>query len=117
MNPQQIKEINNLLKSIPFNRNYQVKVGETFKINLPSIPLTGVTEFLRLEQEIEGDQDSIINEAISPETEGYLSPRQIIARAIGPGKVNIVIKPINFLSGEAIPGVNSLKIEVNVQSG
>ena len=115
MNPKEINEINSLLKSTPVNRNYKVKVGETVKIDLPSIPLTGATEFLQLEQEIQGDQESLLTEAVPFEGEGYLYPRQVISRAVCPGKVNIVVKAVDSLSGEEIPGVDRVNIEVDIE--
>lgn len=115
MNPKEINEINNILKSTPVNRNYKVKVGETVKIDLPSIPLTGATEFLQLEQEIQGEQDSLLAEAVPLEGEGYLSPRQVISRAVCPGKVNIVVKAVDSLSGEEIPGIEPFHIEVDIE--
>ena len=115
MNPEDVNEINNFLKSTPVNRNYKVKVGETVKINLPSIPLTGATEFLQLEQEIHGDRDSLLAEAVPLEGEGYLSPRQVINRAVCPGKVNIVVKAVDSLSGEEVPGIDPFNIEVNIE--
>ncbi len=115
MDQKEVNEINNLLKSTPVNRNYKVKVGETVKIDLPSIPLTGATEFLQLEQEIHGDQDSLLPEAAPLEGEGYLSPRQVINRAVCPGKVNVVVKAVNSLSGEEIQGIDPLNIEVDIE--
>lgn len=115
MNPKEINEINNLLKSTPINRNYKVKVGETVKIDLPSIPLTGATEFLQIEQEIQGDQESLLTEEVPFEGEGYLYPRQVISRAVCPGKVNIVVKAVDSLSGEKIPGIDPFNIEVDIE--
>ena len=115
MNPKEANEINNLLKSTPVNRNYTVKVGETVKIDLPSVPLTGATEFLQLEPEVHGDHESLICEAIPFEGEGYLTPRQVVNRAVYPGKVNIVVKAVDSLSGEEISGIDPFNIEVNIE--
>ena len=115
MNPEEIKEINTLLKSTAVKRNYTVKVGETFKIDLPSIPLTGATEFLQLKQEIQGDQESLLAEVVPSEGEGYLSPRKLISKAVCPGKVNVVVKAVDSLSGEEIPGIDRVNIEVDIK--
>jgi len=107
--------INKLLHTGSIRRHYKARPGDVFGIELPRVPFTRSTEFLRLEKEISGTQDCIVEEA-SPDTgEGAILPRQIFARALRPGKALIVLRAIDSLSGEEIPDVEPFRIEVEVE--
>jgi hypothetical protein len=108
--------INQLLHSGSVRQHYKVRPGDVFGIELPRVPFTRNTEFLRLEREISGDRECLVEEA-SPDTEeGAILPRQIFARALCPGKAIIVLRAIDILSGEEIPGVEPFRIEVEVEA-
>jgi hypothetical protein len=96
-------------------QKYKIKVGESLTIGLPRIPITRYTEYLKLQKEKQGDLDCFIEE-LEPELgEGFLLPRQIIGRAVCPGRIHIILSAKDSISGETIPGVEPLDILVEVQ--
>lgn len=109
------QEIRDLLHSTPVRRSHRVRVGERVQIDLPSIPLTAATEFVQLATEIKGDQNNLVEESVSDEGEGFLAPRQIVGRALRPGKAQIIVKAVDALSGADIPGVEPLTIDVDIE--
>jgi hypothetical protein len=107
--------INKLLHSGSIRRHYKAKTGDVFGIELPRVPFTRSTEYLRLEREISGSRDCIVEEATPDPGEGAMLPRQIFARALCPGKAMIVLRAVDSLSGQEIPDVEPFRIEVEVE--
>lgn len=110
------KIINSFLHSSQVTQLYKAKVGEYLRIGLPQIPMTRHTQFVRLDKEKRGDVDCFIEEPVSGSGEGSLLPRQIIGKAVHPGKLSIILSAKDRLSGQKISGVEPLDIVVEVRN-
>jgi hypothetical protein len=115
MSKMDSQAINKLLHSGSIRQHYKARPGDVFGIELPRVPFTRSTEFLRLEKEISGNPDCIVEEATPDPGEGAILPRQIFARALRTGKAVIVLRAIDSLSGQEIPDVEPFRIEVEVE--
>jgi hypothetical protein len=109
------QKLNDILHSTLTSQHYKAKAGDLVRIDLPKIPLTRFTEFLQLEKKKKGDLDCFIEQSIPPEGEGSLLPTQIVGRAVCPGKVHIILRAVDSLSGQEIPDVEPIDIIVEVQ--
>jgi hypothetical protein len=77
--------------------------------------MTRYTEYVRLAKETRGDTNCFAEIEPPDQGEGSLLPRQIIGRAICPGKFHIILRAVDSLSGQAIPDVKPLDIVVEVR--
>jgi hypothetical protein len=109
------QKINMLLHSNQAPQLYRARVGEYIRIVLPRIPMTRFTEFVQLEKEKWGDLNCFVEERVPDLGEGSLLPRQILGKAVCPGKVHFVLSATDSLSGMKIPNVEPLDILVEVQ--
>ncbi|HEX3186952.1 MAG TPA: hypothetical protein VHQ94_19295 [Pyrinomonadaceae bacterium] len=109
------KKINAMLQASPFPRRYIAQAGQYLKIDLPKLPLTRYTEFVRLHKETFGDTNCFVELDSPDEGEGSLLPRQIRGRAICPGKFHILLRAVDSLSGQQIPNVSPIDIVVEVE--
>jgi hypothetical protein len=110
-------KINALLHSAPVAQSYRAKAGDYLDIELPQIPLTRYTEFVQLKAERRGDIGSFAEVESPEEGEGTLLPRRITVRAVRPGRMQIVLRAVDALSGEDLPDVEPLDIEVEAHEG
>ena len=108
------QKIDAMLHSSALPRRYRAKTGEFLTINLPRIPLTRYTEFVRLDKKTFGDIGCFIETDAPDQEEGSLLPRQIAGQARCPGEFHILLRAVNSLSGEEIPNVRPLDIVVEV---
>lgn len=107
--------INAMLHSVAVPHLYTAKAGDYLKIELPKVPLTRYTEFVRLDKEKRGDMGCFA-EMEPPDTgEGTLLPHQIVGRAICPGTLHIVLRAVDIFSGAEIPDVKPLDIVVEIE--
>lgn len=104
-----------MLHGRPVAQRYTAKAGDYLKIDLPQIPFTRYTEFVRLATEKRGDTYCFAEMEAPDPGEGTLLPRQIIGRAVCPGEMHIVLRAVDSFSGEDIPDVKPLDIVVEVQ--
>lgn len=113
MDPEKINELLQEVRS----RQYRVKVGEVFEIELPKIPMMEDTEFLQLVMESEEDEgsDGVTEEAPQSDPgEGSLQPVEIKGVARKAGKKRYRIRAVDAISQEEIEGVAPLEIELEV---
>ena len=106
------KKINELLQQVK-TRQYKVKVGESFSIELPKIAMTENTEFLQLVTETEGG-DCLTEEVQNDAGEGNLQPREIKGIGRKVGKIRYKILAVDALSQKEIEGVAPLDIDLEV---
>ena len=106
------QKINELLQQVK-TRQYKVKVGESFSIELPKIAMTEDTEFLQLVKENDGS-DCVTEEVENDAGEGNLQPREIKGIARKVGKRRYKIRAVDALSQKVIEGVAPLDIELEV---
>lgn len=109
------KKINMFLHSSQVSPTYHAKTGETLSINLPRIPLTRYTEYLELRREFVGDTGCFRELPNQRHGEGNISPEKITLKALHPGQAQIVIHAVDALSGEKIPEVEPLSINVDIE--
>jgi hypothetical protein len=112
MDPEKISA---LLHAVPLPHYYKAKPGDFVTINLPRLPLTRYTEYLRMDRENWGDLNCFVEETPEPQGEGSLLPRHIRGQAVCPGTIHIVLSARDRLSGQQISGVEPLDIVVEVQ--
>ena len=109
------ERINALLHSGNVPSRYTARAGDYLKIELPKVPMTRYTQFVRLDKEKRGDT-ACFAEAEPPDAgEGTLLPNQIVGRAVCPGRLHIVLRAVDSLSGEEIPDVRPFDIVVEVE--
>ncbi|MDN5213256.1 hypothetical protein QQ020_14400 [Fulvivirgaceae bacterium BMA12] len=96
------------------SEHYRIKVGESFVINLPKIPLTGDTEFIRLT--VDSEKSDCVEEYTGKDSgEGILSPVEIKGKGVKAGKKQYTIKLVNALTAKEIENVIPLKISLEVE--
>jgi hypothetical protein len=107
--------INAMLHSVAVPHLYTARAGDYVKIELPKVPLTRYTEFVRLDTEKSGDTGCFAELEPPDAGEGTLLPQQIVGRAICPGRLHIVLRAVDIFSGAEIPDVTPLDIVVEVK--
>lgn len=108
-------KIQSLLHSVP--EHYSLKEGEPVTVELPRIPFTRHTEFLKLHCEVHDDTGIFSKngaELDKTDFEGLHYPQLIQGMALRPGTSEIIVTPIHALSGEAISDVDPLVITIQV---
>ena len=111
---QDYQKINAMLHSNALPLRYKAKPGQFLTIDLPRIPLTRYTEFVRLDKQTFGDVGCFVESEPPDQEEGSLLPRQIAGQARCPGEFHILLRAVDSLSGEEIPNVPPLDIVVQV---
>ena len=103
--------INKLLHA-GVREKYRARVGATIDVRLPRLPITGDTEFVRLDLHT---SSSAPFEAHVPEFgEGNALPDHIVAHAMHPGSGILRITAVDILTDTPIPDVVPLEIELTV---
>lgn len=97
----------------PMQRHYRVKVGDTVSVELPRIPFTRETEFLRLQTSTRGD--SVQASAAGSSGEGRLHPGAIVGKAVRPGTTHVRVTAYDDLQGREMD-VAPLDIVIEVDA-
>jgi len=109
------EKLNEILHSEPVKKKYTAKSGENLSIELPQIPMTRYTQFIKLKKETHGDVDSFKESSGNEIGEGTISPSEIRGKAVQSGTVNFTLTAVDRISGEEIPDVEPINITLNIE--
>ena len=111
------EKINEMLHSRGVRSRYTARAGDYLRIELPRVPMTRYTEFVRLDKEKRGDTACFAEMEPPDAGEGTLLPTQIVGRAVCPGRLHIVLRAVDSLSGKEIPDVQPFDIVIEIEGG
>lgn len=104
-------KINELLHESGAGRDLRARVGETLTVDLPSVPLTRYTKFVRLDVTFEGDRDSF-DGVVSETGEGHLAPRSLKLTPRRKGQLRVRIQAVDSRNGQPVAGVDPFLISI-----
>ncbi len=112
MNPEKLTSW--LHRDVP--THYRAKVGEEVHVALPRIPMTAATQMVSVALEVSGTPGVLMKRAARSGGEGRVGPATFVARAIKPGRGEVIVSARDAISGVHIAGVEPLRIVVEVES-
>jgi hypothetical protein len=90
------------------------EVGERVPVELPKLPMTGATEFVQIEPDLQGVRHIVATSPIKsgPSRDGRMGGGRILLKLAHPGEGEIDVFLLDRTTGRRIDGVDPFRIKV-----